>query len=474
MKNKKDLFDLFKESEHKIQPTPSRHAWDKLERKLDARKDINQTSKYRSIAQIAAVVALVSIAAVIALLSSNNNKTNLTASAIDTNSTWEEIALEKSGKNADDLVAFNKSVETKKVLMNEGTTDKKLVPKINKAKSATNKIQNYKDDKLAGDIDIATNTYEMHEAPLEREVLLGEVSINKNTTIEEIEEKALGSNNKTYADVADEVTNPYPIATRTSDMAAAELKEEISEAAQVADVVLTTAAPPAAGIPQYEITEVNAPNAETDVVVGEAENEFFTTRMDQITVADRRLEESVAEASTKVRKEKKSRDIFSRNKAKRQSDAIAPSSIGIASNASAAKDKAKEYKTSNNLFTELTGNWKSIDNATSKEWLMSDPSHFSFRSIDKTAIDYDLQMIDQVWLLTNHRTNQVYRYTHNPGDTMIFQFSENGKQLFTELDVQNDKLIIRSYHVLSKEDAFMQGGQAGEQKDLEEEVFVRL
>ena len=482
MKDKKDLFDLFRENEHKIQPTPSRHAWDKLERKLDARVDNNQTSKYRSIAQIAAVVALVSIATALAMFKSNSTDTNMAATVVKDNSTWEEIALEKSGRDSDDLVAFNKSVEAKKVLMNEGTADKKLVPKINKAKSATNKIQNYKKEELAGDIDLATNHYEMHEAPLEREMLLGEVTINKNTTIEEIEEKAIGNSNvnsnNTYADVAevsDDATEPFSQTTEkmTEAATAAETIVLADESSMPASVTTSTTPSPASRIPQYEMTEVNAPNAKTDVMVGEVQNEFFSNRMDQISAADRRLEESVAESATKVSKKKKSRDIFSRNtaKTKRQSEGMVPSNIGIAADASALNDVSTKDKKVDPNFTWLMGTWKNVDNDVVKEWTLVGRKNILFGSVEEKGNgDFELDLRQANYLLTDKNTNLIYQFVNSINSTMVFTNAENSA--FVEIEQKGNQMILRTYKMLSREEAFMRGGDT-EQKELKEEVFVR-
>ncbi len=471
MKDKKDLFDLFKESEHKIQPTPSRHAWDKLERKLDARQDNNQTSKYRSIAQIAAVIAVVSIAAVIALLNMNS-KTEMTASTATKNSTWEEIALEKSGKNGDDLVTFNKDVAAKQVLMNEGTADKKLVPKVNKAKSATNKIQHYEKGELVGDIDIATNTYAMHEAPLEREMLLGEVAINKNTTIEEIEQIALGANADGYVE-----TNVKDVEV---DAAMDEVAEStvLWEQADIADtdVVLedvkvteavspTTSAPAATSVPKYEITEVNAPTAKPDVEVGES-NDFFTTRMDQITAADRRLEKSVAEASTKVRRKKKTRDIFNRNKAKRASDAMAPSSIGIAANASAAKEATDKSSQIITLYT-LEGDWTTPDNSVQKR-VSKKGSKLIFSQVGKTSNDmvdeFEFYNVDGKFYWLDKKKDSTYTFSHKTENTHIFKRSNDDSTSFVEIEDQKHEFILRTYDM---------GKNGKDKQGLKEEVFVR-
>ncbi len=479
MKNKKDLFDLFRESEHKLEPTPSRHAWDKLERKLDARKDINQTSKYRSIAMVAAVVAVVSIASVIVLLNFDDNKNNAMAGKImkDTN-TWEEIALEKSAKNGDDLVAFNKSVEKKQVLMNEGSADKKLVPTVNRGKSATNKIQNYKQEDLAGTIDLATNTYEMHESPLEREMLLGEVTINKNTTADEIAEKAFGKNNNTngeqsqIAEVEDEVEST-PATIVMADMTTDDMEGNYAENVVVPTMPMPTT--PASSVPKYKITEINAPSAKTDVVVGEADNEFFRDRMDQISAADRRLEESVAEASTKVTKKKKSRDIFKRDKASRQSSSpIAPSSVGIAANATAAKESnGKDMDAIPNL-TWLMGQWKDVDNDVKKEWTLVGRKDMAFQNLGTTnQADFKISMHEPIALLTDKHSKRSYRYLNTVGEKRIFINRNDDVTYVIEILKSDNQFILSSYQTSSEESVVIEGTDV-EKLDLEERVFVKL
>lgn len=486
MKDNKDLFDLFKENEHKIQPAPSRHAWDKLERKLDARKDINQTSKYRSIAQIAAVVAVVSIAAVIALLNTGSGSDKNMAVASERVSTWEEIALEKSGKNGNDLVEFNRQKEAKQVLMNEGSKDKKLVPKVNRSKSATNKIQNYNDTELVGEIDIASNTYDMHKAPLEREMLLGEVTINDKTTIEEIERKALGTHADGNSDAANiAMTAKEPVQDTKDRIVMADMADDIAmeveeEAAPVASTTTVTPmvppapptqsnnnfAPSTTSSPSYVITEVNAPAADTDISVGEDNTNFADLRIDNVSPADRKLQESIAESVTKVTKKRKSGDIFSRNKAKmRQSESMVPS-IGIAADASVKKEKSYAP------FSWLNGKWSNKENGANSMWIAETGNKIIFKDPTSDAIEFELNQDNSI--LFNGNTNLSYTYISiDDAENSVFKTQKEDWEYFVEIrKISADLFSIISYKSLTKEAAFLRGLEIVKE-DMVVQVFVR-
>ena len=68
MNRQKDIFNLFRENQHKLNERPSQQAWRRLERRLDAHRDRNRVSIYRHIAMVAAVVAIVALTSLIVVL----------------------------------------------------------------------------------------------------------------------------------------------------------------------------------------------------------------------------------------------------------------------------------------------------------------------------------------------------------------------------------------------------------------------
>jgi len=124
MKSDKDLFDLFRENEHKLTETPSPRAWDRLEQRLDSDTQKHQVSYYRQIAVAASMVALLAVAFVLATYLQPNNHN------MAMNNT---VLLEDLGGYEDSEEGAYKAVEFirkhKSRLANpveEGTNDKKL------------------------------------------------------------------------------------------------------------------------------------------------------------------------------------------------------------------------------------------------------------------------------------------------------------------------------------------------------------
>ena len=74
MKPKKDIFDLFRDNQHKLNERPSQEAWGRLESRLDQHKDRNRTSLYRILSMAAAVVGLVAFVSVISFMLTSENR----------------------------------------------------------------------------------------------------------------------------------------------------------------------------------------------------------------------------------------------------------------------------------------------------------------------------------------------------------------------------------------------------------------
>ncbi|MFK8006905.1 MAG: hypothetical protein AB8H03_11060 [Saprospiraceae bacterium] len=69
MKDKKDISDLIRDNQHKLEERPSARTWERLESKLDNQRSKGNTFLYRKIAMAAAVVALVAVISLITVLS---------------------------------------------------------------------------------------------------------------------------------------------------------------------------------------------------------------------------------------------------------------------------------------------------------------------------------------------------------------------------------------------------------------------
>lgn len=61
MKTQKDLFDLFRENQHKLDESPSPQTWRRLEKRLDTRRAARGSSIYRIMAMAAGVMLLIGV-----------------------------------------------------------------------------------------------------------------------------------------------------------------------------------------------------------------------------------------------------------------------------------------------------------------------------------------------------------------------------------------------------------------------------
>ena len=125
MKPEKDIFDLFRENEHKLSQRPSSRAWERLESRMDARKSRHQVSSYRTIAWAACIVALLSVTLVMSTYIKSNTADSLAMA--------EPMILEDISQYSVDSNTALKAVEYSQnydKLNNsaiiEGSTDKKL------------------------------------------------------------------------------------------------------------------------------------------------------------------------------------------------------------------------------------------------------------------------------------------------------------------------------------------------------------
>ena len=68
MKKERDIFELFKNSQHRLDERPSRHAWAKLESKLDSHRAKHRSMWYRQLAMAATLLALVAFISLLSIV----------------------------------------------------------------------------------------------------------------------------------------------------------------------------------------------------------------------------------------------------------------------------------------------------------------------------------------------------------------------------------------------------------------------
>jgi len=131
MKPEKDIFDLFRENEHKLTQKPSPRAWERLESRMDARKSRHQVSSYRTIAWAACIVALLSVTLVMSTYIKSNTADSL--AMVEPMPMILEDISQYNGNSNTALKAIEYSQNYDKLnsrAIIEGSTDKKLKPVV--------------------------------------------------------------------------------------------------------------------------------------------------------------------------------------------------------------------------------------------------------------------------------------------------------------------------------------------------------
>ena len=126
-KMKKELFDLFRENEHKLEERPSSDAWRRLEARLDDRKRRRQSNTFRQMLSVAAVLLLLITVGLAISIQQQDNTSQLTASVqvLEDLSTYEE-----SSEQPLKVMEFTrKHISRLANPIEEGSVEKKLLPK---------------------------------------------------------------------------------------------------------------------------------------------------------------------------------------------------------------------------------------------------------------------------------------------------------------------------------------------------------
>ncbi len=131
MKEEKDIFDLFRENQHKLDEMPRSGAWDKLERKLNENQQRTYLFTYRTLMAIAASVIIFLLVSVVVYLEKFQTQ-QFYAMNENIPSVLEDLDV-YSDANEDILtiIEFQRSMQKRQrsFAINEGDLSKKLLPK---------------------------------------------------------------------------------------------------------------------------------------------------------------------------------------------------------------------------------------------------------------------------------------------------------------------------------------------------------
>lgn len=95
--SKKDIFDLFRDNEHKLQQAPSPQTWNRLERRLESRRRARQRGRYvtmrRPLGMVASLALLLALTAVFLWLGRSTVDTNTAVAIMEQPVELEELAI---------------------------------------------------------------------------------------------------------------------------------------------------------------------------------------------------------------------------------------------------------------------------------------------------------------------------------------------------------------------------------------------
>ncbi|WP_143473222.1 hypothetical protein [Flavilitoribacter nigricans] len=130
MKQSKDIFDLFRESKHKLDEAPNPQAWRRLEKRLDTRRATRGGSLYRIMAMAAGVLLLIGVFSLLPALDQNSPQEDVMA-LNHPPSEMEDLVVDPadSDQNIIKVVEFSRQYQDRMVQpIEEGSSAKKLVP----------------------------------------------------------------------------------------------------------------------------------------------------------------------------------------------------------------------------------------------------------------------------------------------------------------------------------------------------------
>ncbi|MFK8104409.1 MAG: DUF6265 family protein [Saprospiraceae bacterium] len=398
MEPKKDISDLIKAGQDRLNETPSRHAWKKLESRLDARKNKHQSTIYRQIAMIAAVVALVAVVALLSIM--QQNESNLMATKEYNPS--QVFQLENLERFTDvdtrsyQIAELQKNYHGKSTtVINEGPKGKQLLP-------APRLVARQNDGYYAAN--------RKNKQPAK----------NKNEEIEELSTPIVTESTFAMAD-----TKPSSV-EKTAEFLAKELpsesdavtsynfaleEEEVAETEEEALVLSATDIEPPVASPEFKQDTYDKEIA------------FGRTESTRTTAKDRRLEEQI-EAADLVKTRKKRYE----SAAKQKTEIAAASTVVVPSKEAFTNINAQsnsieiDYPAQNNLslFKWLIGQWHGTTNSglSIEQWQLK--NEFTIEGTGFIIVNGDttftegmrIQKIDQdvYYILTLDQSKKPVRF----------------------------------------------------------------
>lgn len=131
MTKRKDIFDLFRENEHKLTSPPSTHSWRRLERRLDNHRHRQQHSIFRPLAMVAAI-ALLAVFTFLITIGFGEQRNRLFAFNNRAQPSLEQLTYTDAAAEEGDIqliMVAQHAQQERRSTISEGTAQQKLVPK---------------------------------------------------------------------------------------------------------------------------------------------------------------------------------------------------------------------------------------------------------------------------------------------------------------------------------------------------------
>lgn len=125
MEPSRDIFDLFRDHQHKLTEQPAKASWKKLERRLDAHQKRNRMALRRNLSVAATLALLIGLTFLISFTIGRS-----TQSELQTAAQFEEFSVEEDDQAAYRFVSFSRKYQNQPSLyIQEGTNQHKLLVK---------------------------------------------------------------------------------------------------------------------------------------------------------------------------------------------------------------------------------------------------------------------------------------------------------------------------------------------------------
>ena len=128
MARKRDVFDFFRDNQHRLNEAPSAQSWRRLDRRLDAHRRRNRISRYRVLGMVAGVLILVTLVGLVSLSLGRQQSLLLAANKQAVPSVLEDLTITDADRDGlHTVMVVQRAQEHLKHPISEGAPGQKLV-----------------------------------------------------------------------------------------------------------------------------------------------------------------------------------------------------------------------------------------------------------------------------------------------------------------------------------------------------------